>query len=78
MSILTGPLVYVKKTSNKEIGVVMSQSEQMFAGPDTRYHTLAKLYGADQVQLLEEHEQWYKIKHHNTVGWVVADAIKRV
>ncbi len=69
----------VKYTAHKDCcAVVRVDGTPFLSGPDRQYHAHDTLAQADLVVVHEARQDWYKVAHNGTVGWVTADAIIKV
>jgi len=52
------------------VGIIMKDQAEVFTGPDHSYQTIAQLPRATEVGIVEQREQWMKIKDRHLKGWV--------
>jgi tetratricopeptide (TPR) repeat protein len=75
---LMGASLLVKYKEKEKIGIVITASANVFAGPNQEYHVLSTLDHIDQVIIQDIKHDWYKIKNGNRIGWVAASAVQVV
>jgi len=78
LSGLVGTGIVVKYKQMNKIGIIITDSAKIFAGPSQEYHVLDVLNYIDQVTIQNVKPDWYKVKYATGVGWVVADVIQVV
>jgi tetratricopeptide (TPR) repeat protein len=57
-------------------GIVVVSAAPLAVGPHEQYHAVGQVTIADQVQLIEKRDKWYRVARGNTQGWIIADAIE--
>lgn len=65
----------VKHNDLQHKGVVMKENTSLFAGPNEQFHVLGTVPLASKVTVVELQDQWCKIKHSNSCGWILSDSI---
>ena len=65
---------YWVTTRNRAI-VITSQTP-VFAGPNTEFHELVFLKEGQQVTVVGHEQDWYKVQHQDTNGWIRATDIE--
>ena len=78
LSGLVGTGIVVKYKQMNKVGIIITDSTKIFAGPSQEYHVLDVLNHIDQVTIQDVKPNWYKIKYATGAGWVMADAIQIV
>lgn len=65
-------LIYRFFSTQKQIGIVVSQAT-VYAGPDSRYHSVGTINVATECKIDQVHGNWCKVKSGSLVGWVKKD-----
>ncbi len=58
---------------HRQIGIITKDQAQIFTGPDTSYQSIAQLPHATEVAIVEQREQWIKIKDKHLKGWMARE-----
>ena len=59
-------------------GVVMEASIPVYAGPDASFYKKADLNQSDLVAIIDQKNEYYKIKLDKNIGWIDRKAIELV
>lgn len=69
-------LALLQKHSQLQLtGMIMKDKTLLFAGPHQQFHILNTLPIASKARIIEQQEQWCKIKHACGYGWILSDSI---
>jgi hypothetical protein len=67
--------LFIKYYDKQSKGIVMKENSVLFAGPHEQFHTLGTLPIASKVSVVEQQNNWCKVKNAQHCGWMLADSI---
>lgn len=69
----TAYLIYAKK-----FAFVTVNNTETYAGDDSNYPQMFELFKAQPVEILEEHEEWAKIRYDGQLAWLQISKLAKV
>ena len=79
INLLFGTATVLKhRAQSNPPAIIKESSASLFAGPDKNYHVVGNLNLADEVRVVEQRQDWCKVKADCLVGWVLADKLEVV
>ncbi len=64
---------YMRNT--QRIAMVTAHEACLYAGPDSRYQLLKTIDAMSEVAVQEKRDNWCKVRHNTTVGWMPIETL---
>jgi len=71
-----GSFLLMKYSDDVYERALVVQSAPIFSGPDKNYQKISSLSCADECLVLEQRDNWCKVKSDRLAGWVCSEAVK--
>jgi uncharacterized protein YgiM (DUF1202 family) len=69
-------LIVSYQTSERMVAIILNKQCDIFSGPHDKFDVVDTLDQAEEVAIMQQRSDWYKIRSSRSSGWIPANQVE--